>query len=451
MNNQNRNDNDECKIASSNGKTSETCIKTQNRKKLKKEVYLPGQKIENGEELIPDESTYILYHSAQTGSPCLSFDIIPDALGDNRNEFPVTLYLVAGTQANKANANKIIVMKMSNLQETQKEKNKDSDDDNSNSESDSDDESDDDPDMKPELKVAAIMHSGGVNRIRFTKLGNTHIAATWSDRKSVQIWNLDKQIEAVDNANILSELKKDYDNSVVPPLFTFTGHSDEGFALDWSNTVSGNLLSGDCKSNIHLWKMKNDGSWLVDHNPFSAHTDSVEDIQWSPNEESVFASCSVDKTVRIWDIRAKPSKACMLTKHAHNADVNVLNWNRMDPFIVTGGDDGWIKVWDLRQFDKEKSVARFKHHNGPITSVEWHKTDSSVFAASGADDQITQWDLGVELDSQSDDCIADIPPQLLFIHQGQKDIKEIHWHKQIPGLLISTALDGFNVFKTISV
>ena len=74
-----------------------------------------------------------------------------------------------------------------------------------------------------------------------------------------------------------------------------------------------------------------------------------------------------------------------------------------------------LKVWDLRQFQNGVPVATFKHHNAPVTSVEWHPTDSTVFAASGDDNQITLWDLAVEKD-ENEESTGDLPPQLLFIH-----------------------------------
>lgn len=49
-------------------------------------------------------------------------------------------------------------------------------------------------------------------------------------------------------------------------------------------------------------------------------------LQWSPTEPHVFASCSVDKTIAIWDTRAGKSPAASIK--AHNADVNVISWNR---------------------------------------------------------------------------------------------------------------------------
>jgi ribosome assembly protein RRB1 len=314
------------------------------------------------------------------------------------------------------------------------------------------------------MEAALIKHNGSVNRLRVTNINNKRLAASWSDLGKVFIYDLTAPLLAVTDAEQMADYVR-RDNHL--PLFHFSGHQTEGFALDWSSVVDGQLVTGDCNKDIHTWSLDSASSsssfsWNVDQRPYIGHTASVEDIQWSPSEATVFASCSVDKSIRIWDTRAGPGKANMITcENAHTRDVNVINWNKTEPFIASGGDDAYIKIWDLRLFQQNKPVAVLKHHTKPITSIEWNQQDSTVFAASSEDNQLTIWDLAVEKDDEdlnnnkmnnnNDNKFNDLPPQLLFIHQGQKEMKELHWHPQIPGVLISTAHSGFNIFKTISV
>ncbi|KTG45166.1 hypothetical protein cypCar_00010466 [Cyprinus carpio] len=408
-------------------------------------VYVPGlQPLQPGEELEMDRSAYRMYHECQTGAPCLSFDVVRDGEGEGREQFPLSMILCAGTQADTALSNRLIVMRMHNLHETDKDK-----DENESSDEESDDDEEDE-EKKPELELAMMPHYGGINRVRVTQRGEQTFAALWSEKGQVEIFDLRPQLEAVHSSAAMSAFIKQQKEAT--PLFSFSGHMSEGFAIDWSPKVPGRLVSGDCKKNIHVWEPQEGGTWKVDQRPFSSHSKSVEDLQWSPTEATVFASCSVDQSIRIWDIRAPPN-SMLSANEAHSSDINVISWNRTEPFILSGGDDGLLKVWDLRQFQSGRPVASFKQHSAPVTSVEWHPVDSSVFAASGADDVVSQWDLSVESCDMGEQAegLKQLPPQLLFLHQGQKEVKELHWHPQIPGVLISTALSGFNIFRTISV
>uniref|UniRef100_A0A0C9RTU2 Glutamate-rich WD repeat-containing protein 1 n=2 Tax=Fopius arisanus TaxID=64838 RepID=A0A0C9RTU2_9HYME len=409
----------------------------------KPEVYLPGRVLEKGEELVVDMSAYRMLHQAQTGAPCLSFDVIKDDLG-MREDYPLSLYLVAGTQAARAHVNSLLVMRMTNLTRTKT----DDDDDEESEESDDEDKEKD----TPKMSVASIKHQGCVNRVRCTQVGEKTMIASWSELGKVSIYDLEEQIKAVNNPSSLTAYNKRVEKleKGTEALFTFKGHLAEGFGIDWCPTDPGNLATGDCRGNIHLWKISS-GTWHVDQRSYNSHAPhSVEDLQWSPSERNVLASCSVDKSIKIWDTRASPQSACMLTaSDAHSADVNVISWNKKEPrFLVSGGDDGAVKIWDLRQFggNSNAAIATFKQHTAPVTTVEWHPEEATVFASGGADDQIAQWDLSVEIDQEEepgDKELADLPPQLLFIHQGQSDVKELHWHPQIPGVLISTAHSRF--------
>uniref|UniRef100_A0A915N529 Histone-binding protein RBBP4 N-terminal domain-containing protein n=1 Tax=Meloidogyne javanica TaxID=6303 RepID=A0A915N529_MELJA len=84
---------------------------------VKKKVYVPGisRSVKETEELTYDPKAYLLLHTFETEYPCLSFDVIPDSLGVNRQSFPMTSWIVTGTQADKSHSNQLMVMRLSNM------------------------------------------------------------------------------------------------------------------------------------------------------------------------------------------------------------------------------------------------------------------------------------------------------------------------------------------------
>ncbi|KAJ3093614.1 ribosome biosynthesis protein rrb1, partial [Physocladia obscura] len=404
-------------------------------------VFLPGDALQDGEVLVADNSAYEMLHQMHVEWPCLSFDILRDQLGQLRKHFPMAAYIVAGSQAEKQKDNKLYVMKMSDLHRT-----KHDDDDGMNDDSDSDD--DDNLDEDPILEFKTVPHHGGVNRVRAMQHPESHIVASWSEYGKVHIWDLTTVVASLDTPGVVSNVSK--------PIYTVDRH----------NKVEG-LLTGDINGKIYHTSLHSNSSFQTDGQAFTGHRSSIEDLQWSPAEESVFASCSADGTIRVWDVRTR-NKA-QLSWQAHNTDVNVISWNRLtDRLLASGSDSGEFSVWDFRTISTNMhqkqqpqataaAAASFNWHRKPITSIEWHPAESSVLAVSGDDDQITLWDLALERDAEEEPMMAnvaaatrndgnggkvEVPPQLLFIHQGQESVKEIHWHPQCPGVLVSTALNG---------
>ncbi len=86
------------------------------------EVFIPGRHTLGKDEILePDDSVYEMRHSLNVNWPCLSFDVLRDSLGDGRQRYPATAYIVAGTQADNSNKNELAVYKMSSLHRTQKD------------------------------------------------------------------------------------------------------------------------------------------------------------------------------------------------------------------------------------------------------------------------------------------------------------------------------------------
>lgn len=312
---------------------------------------------------------------------------------------------------------------------------------------DDEDEEDDDSDTEddPILESRSIPTNITTNRLRVSPHSKT--AATMAESGEVFIWDLAPHYRSFDAPG-----------TIIPPAAKKPSHTlrmhkrTEGYAIDWCphpREALGKLATGDNDGKIFVSKRKEDGSWASD-GPYTGHTGSVEEIQWSPSERHVMCSASSDGTVKIWDARA--SKKHQLSVDVSSSDVNVASWCKsVDYLLATGADDGVWGVWDLRTFPNAtqgktvSATASFTFHQQPITSVEFHPTEDSVVAVACADNTITQWDMSVELDdeeSRDTGGVADVPPQLMFVHH-MPEVKELHWQKQAPSVVVATGGEGF--------
>lgn len=424
-----------------------------NEEENKSSVYLPHKSKPLGpdEVLEADPSVYEMLHNVNLPWPCLTIDVLPDSLGNERRKYPASVYVTTATQAAKAKDNELITMKLSSLSKTLV---KDEDDEDK----DDDDDDEEDEHVDPVMDSETIPLKTTTNRIRVSPHANQtgeYLTALMEENGEVLIYDLKSQYKAFDTPGFMIP------KASKRPIHTIRNHGNvEGYGLDWSPLINtGALLTGDCSGRIHLTN-RTSTNWTTDKTPFYASDASIEDIQWSTGESTVFATAGCDGYVRIWDTRSKKHKPA-LSVVASKTDVNVISWSdKLSYLLASGHDDGSWGVWDLRNFNGQTNpspVAEYDFHKSAITSISFNPLDESIIAVSSEDNTVTLWDLAVEADDEEIATqrreaqeLYDIPPQLLFVH-WQRDVKDVRWHKQIPGCLVSTGGDGLNVWKTISV
>eukprot|EP01007_Sphenomonas_quadrangularis_P003317 NODE_637_length_1281_cov_129.099026_g503_i0.p1 GENE.NODE_637_length_1281_cov_129.099026_g503_i0~~NODE_637_length_1281_cov_129.099026_g503_i0.p1 ORF type:complete len:399 (+),score=130.16 NODE_637_length_1281_cov_129.099026_g503_i0:24-1199(+) len=382
--------------------------------------------------------------------------------------YPLSCTLATGPQPARSSAtNELWVIRVADLCKTRnEEENPDSDDD------DDDDDSDDADETDPRLDIRRIVHHGVVNRIRAMPQ-KRNIVCTWSSDANINIYDVSQEIMQLENPtqwleqNAAKPEAKESRGILKPrkrePCFRSKSdtHQSEGYAVDWSLMCEGRLATGDCDGKMFVWELQPDGK--VSAAPLAGHKRSCEDIQWSPTQGDVAASCSVDGSIRVWDVRdPKPLKLLWV---ADVVDVNVIAWNRhasASHIVASGSDSGVLKVWDLRKQAAARSspsaeaepVASFNFHQGPICSLDWSPENESLLLVAGEDNQATFWDLSVEADEEDLAAAAgtgaeDMPPQLVFQHMGQKQLREARWHPVVRGLAMTTDLNGLQFLRPV--
>jgi ribosome assembly protein RRB1 len=430
-----------------------TSVEEKKNNKKKVNIFEEAQnKLNESMVLDYDNEAYDMLHRANVEWPCLTIDfILPEKFyppvsnwfkefkpSSSVDQYPYCTYMAAGCQTDTANAY-LYVMKWSNMSKTKY-------DDDPDLAPDSDSEDGQDPVMKYEK----VKTKGSINRIKTMK--NSYLCAYWTDSPTIEIADLRPLIndlnEEVKGENKSKKKKIDDKNIKIKSI----QKKKEGYGIDWSPLSSGVFAAGGYEKCLEIYKPhdENCSSWTDNaYLTLTGHTKSIEDVCFSPVQEYVVGTCSVDSTVRFWDLRNNTKGSELMIKNAHETDVNVISWNPMCTFLVaSGGDDKAFKVWDIRYIN-HGPISNIKWHKEKISAISWDPFDDSQVAVASEDHRVTVWDFSVEPDDKQlfDKKNDEIPQQLVFLHQGQNHVKDLKFHPVYKNMIATTAENGINVFK----
>ncbi|QLL33717.1 hypothetical protein HG536_0F00410 [Torulaspora globosa] len=126
---------------------------------------------------------------------------------------------------------------------------------------------------------------------------------------------------------------------------------------------------------------------------FEGHERRVAGTKFHPSGKYV-ASCSFDKTWRLWDIQTQQE---LLLQEGHSREVYCIAFHSDGALLCSGGFDCTPVAWDIRS---GKSVMSLAGHMKPVYSVDWSPNGYHL-ATAGGDGTVNVWDVRKSTQAQT--------------------------------------------------
>lgn len=154
----------------------------------------------------------------------------------------------------------------------------------------------------------------------------------------------------------------------------FEAHSDYLRSIAIHPTQPYILTSSDDML-IKLWDWEK--KWTCTQ-VFEGHTHYVMQIVINPKDNNQFASASLDRTIKVWQL-GSPTPNFTLEGHEKGANcVDYYCWGDK-PYLISGADDRLVKIWD---YQNKMCVQTLEGHAQNVATVAFHPTLPIILTGS---------------------------------------------------------------------
>uniref|UniRef100_A0A4W6BNK7 Coronin n=1 Tax=Lates calcarifer TaxID=8187 RepID=A0A4W6BNK7_LATCA len=172
--------------------------------------------------------------------------------------------------------------------------------------------------------------------------------------------------------------------------------NDTYFSLSNSKLVAFNTeQAGGGMLGLSSVKPGSDGQWTVTQ--ISCHSDLVTDMDFSPFDESLLATCSGDETVKLWhlcDPALEQPSSPELTLRPGQGRLELVHFHPTSSGLLAIGTAKSPLIWDTGRQDSPLAVL--EQHSDQLQSLSW-KQDGSLLASSCRDKMLRVFDPRAQL------------------------------------------------------
>ena len=116
-------------------------------------------------------------------------------------------------------------------------------------------------------------------------------------------------------------------------------------------------------------------------NLFQGHSGRINRIKQSPFNTNYVATCSQDRTVKIWNVSYSFHLTLITTYSQHSSEVGALEWLDKDTLASSGYSDGTIKLWSPTTGQTKRTIQT----NQYVVSLKLLNTNIHLAAGVGLD------------------------------------------------------------------